>query len=767
MQERNQERLKSQLTEAVAVFQRDQMAVAAESVYVDLHPGVLVVTVRRAISSAEQNCARDKEGREVLDRFYSHLFEASKRILEAAIERILGLPISQSRLSINTQSGEQVILFTFRDGPQEPSLESAGAQGGEGAQAKHEAREAILQAHMDWQNYWKLKWIENPALHGFVADVIELCNPADVFVCSDSLQDISHIRQQAITGGEETRLRMDGHTYHFDSPQDQGGNGGGAKYLVSASDSLPEELDQVEREQGLAEIRSLLKGSMAGRTMIIRFLCLGPKDSVFSIPYVQCTDSFYVAHSEDLLYRTGYEQFRKLRDGADFLRAVHSAGRMDADMVSIDADKKRIYVDYTRDTIYSVNTQYGGNTVGLGKLAQGLAIRKADCRGWLAEHMSIVSMINTNGRKSYIARTFPGASDDALSGAQSGGTIVGDGVAHIRSVDGEARAAGGEAGVFGIIQNVNPTDNPAVYKALTVPGEVIFSNVLVNDGKPYWPGMGSEMPKEGVNSTGAWHIGKTDTQGNIVPPANRNARYTVSLRGLDNVDPETDSPLGVEVRGIIYGSRDTSASVPVQQSFDWKHGIVTYGASLENRTALAILGQEGEHQLKLMSVRDFLSIPLGKYMENTLDFIGGIRGPLLVFAINYFKRSDTEKPACAAHDNAVWLKWIERRIHEEAEAIATPTGYIPCYEDLVGLFRDLQDNDYVLERYVVQFTTRIAENIARIDRIDEFCRANVPDAPQMLFDVLHVQRERLERARRQFGDQISPLDIANAGFANP
>ena len=760
----NEERLKGQLTEAVIAFQRDQMSVTAESVWVDLHPGALVVTVRGAISPAEQSCARDGKGRELLDRFYSRLFEVSKRTLEEAVEAILGLPMRQSRLCVDTESGAQVILFTFCGNPQESPLQRASAQGIEDAQAKQESCESILQAHMDWENYWKLKWLENPALHRFAAEVIELCNPSAVFVCTDSPEDINWVRQQAITGGEETRLRMEGHTYHFDGPQDQGADREVTKYLVPAAYPLPKDLNQIEREEGLAEIRGLLKGSMAGRTMIMRFLCLGLRDSVFSIPYVQCTDSFYVAHSEDLLYRTGYEQFRKLRDAGDFLRAVHSAGRLDSHMVSIDVDKKRIYVDYTCDTIYSVNTQYAGNTVGLEKLAQGMAIRKADREGWLAEHMSIISMLGPDGRKSYIAGTFPGGSGSAPAGMQSGDTIVGNGTAYVRATGGKARAVGAEAGIFGIIRNVNPTDNPATYKALTAPGEVIFSNVLIKDGKPYWPGMGSEMPKEGVNATGLWHVGKTDRDGNAVPLANRNARYTVSLRGLGNVDPEADNPLGVEVRGIIYGGRDALASVPVQQSFDWKHGIITYGAALETETALPVIGKEGVPELNLMNIRDFLSIPLGKYMGNTLDFIGGIREPLPIFGINYFERNEPGQLVNTARDSAVWLKWIELRIHGEAEAIATPTGYIPGCEDLVLLFREVLGKDYLPEHYVEQFTTRIVENIAKIDRVDEFCRANVPDAPQMLFDVLHVQRERLERARRQFGDYISPLDIANAGF---
>ena len=65
---------------------------------------------------------------------------------------------------------------------------------------------------------------------------------------------------------------------------------------------------------------------MKGRTMILRFLSLGPAGSVFSVPCVQATDSWYVAHNEDLLYRTAYEQFCKIEKDKNVFCFLHSAG---------------------------------------------------------------------------------------------------------------------------------------------------------------------------------------------------------------------------------------------------------------------------------------------------------------------------------------------------------------------------------------------------------------------------------------------------------
>ena len=59
--------------------------------------------------------------------------------------------------------------------------------------------------------------------------------------------------------------------------------------------------------------------------MIVRFFSLGPTGSVFSIPCVQCTDSWYVAHSLDLLYRKAYKIFLQKDSQSQIFRILHSA----------------------------------------------------------------------------------------------------------------------------------------------------------------------------------------------------------------------------------------------------------------------------------------------------------------------------------------------------------------------------------------------------------------------------------------------------------
>jgi phosphoenolpyruvate carboxykinase (GTP) len=297
---------------------------------------------------------------------------------------------------------------------------------------------------------------------------------------------------------------------------------------------------------------------------------------------------------------------------------------------------------------------------------------------------------------------------------------------------------------------------------LVNPGEVIFSNVLVKDGKPYWLGMSSEIPKGGINFSGAWYEGKKDEAGNEIPPAHKNARYAVALKALENCDPELDNPLGVELSGIMYGGRDTKAYVPVQQSFDWCHGIIAYGASLETETTFATVGEEGVPEINMMSIQDFISIPLGQNIINNLEFGKKLKKAPTIFGVNYFLRDkDNGKFLNAIQDKHVWIKWMELRVHNEVKAIKSPTGYLPKYEDLRKLFNQLLGRDYTKEEYVKQFTIRVPENLAKIERVQRFYQKNVSDTPLELFGILYLQRERLFKAQTNFGDYISPENLEN------
>ena len=607
--------------------------------------------------------------------------------------------------------------------------------------------EEVLRQKLDSENYRKLAAIENPGLHAFVASIVALCKPESVFICADSPEEIAYIRSRAIETGEERQLAIEGHTVHFDGYHDQARDKANTRYLVPDGMHLGAQLNSTSKAEGLAEVRSYLRDSMVGRQVFVRFFCLGPTDSPFSLLAVQITDSSYVAHSQDILYRHGYEMFRKTGGSAGYFRLVHSQGEL-RNGVSFCVDKRRIYVDLEENMVYSANTQYGGNTIGLKKLSLRLAIRKASEEGWLAEHMLIVGIHGPGGRVSYFTGAFPSACGKTSTAMLPGETIVGDDLAYLRAIDGRLRAVNVERGIFGIIRDVNLNDDPVIWQALQGPNEVIFSNVLVSDdGVPYWQGMGVETPKEGCNHSGKWWEGKTDERGRRIPMAHGNARYTISMEPLANCDPRLDDPDGVEVSGTVYGGRDSDTSVPVQQSFDWVHGIVTKGACLKSETTSATLGKEGVRVFQPMSNIDFVAIPLGRYVLNNIVFGENLESPPLVFGVNYFLRDAGGRLLNAIADKRVWLKWAELRVHGDVDAIERPTGLIPTYEDLLRLFREHLARDYSRAEYEEQFAPRADKDLERLDRVEKIYRESVSDTPDILFEVLEAQRKRLQAAQ--------------------
>ncbi len=617
----------------------------------------------------------------------------------------------------------------------------------------------ILTEKLDTENLNKLNAIKNAKMHRFVADAVELTKPDSVFVCTDSPADIEYMRELAKKNGEETQLATTGHTYHFDGYHDQARDKKNTKYLLPKGVDLGKRLNSVDKDAGTEEIRSLLAGSMTGKQMLICFFCLGPTNSEFSISCVQITDSAYVAHSEFILYRPGYEQFKSVSDSEDFFRFIHIAGELENN-VSKNIDKRRVYIDLEENLVYSVNTQYAGNTVGLKKLALRLAIQKASRQGWLAEHMFVMGAHGPDNRVTYFAGAFPSACGKTSTAMLPGQTIIGDDITYLRKIDGLIRCVNVERGIFGIIRDVNSADDPVIYESLKTPGEVIFGNVLITDDlTPHWLGMGKELPAEGTNYSGKWHKDKKDDDGNEISPSHKNARYTISISTLENRDPLIDAPEGVLVGGIIYGGRDSDTCVPVEQAFNWTEGIIAKGASLESETTAATLGKEGVRTFNLMSNLDFLSIPLGQYIQNNLDFVNGIEKPPLVFSVNYFLRDSDGKYLNSMADKQVWILWAELRVNGDVDAIETPTGLIPKYEDLAKLFRQSLNAEYSQQDYVQQFTIRVPKLLAKIDRIDQIYKTQITDTPKIVFDVFENHRLKLKTALDKHGENISPFDL--------
>ena len=605
----------------------------------------------------------------------------------------------------------------------------------------------------------KLEELNNLHAMKIVKNYVTLLKPDKVTVITDSEEDIEYVRNLAIKNGEEKKLTMEGHTIHYDGYYDQARDKSNTKVLITPDMKMSKVINTKGRDEGLKEILGIMDGVMEGKEALVRFFCLGPLNSKFSICALQITDSSYVGHSEDILYRSGYEQFKNLKGSKDFFYFIHSAGQLDENNNSKNIDKRRIYIDLLENRVLTVNNQYGGNSLGLKKLALRLAIYKANKEGWLTEHMFIMGIKpDKKNRITYFTGAFPSACGKTSTAMVPGQTIVGDDIAYIKmNEEGIAYTVNIEQGIFGIITDVNSEDDPVIHEVLNTPRELIFSNILVKDDTPFWLNMGKDLPDEGVNHSGEWKLGNKDKEGKDIAHAHKNARYTVRIHELENADPKLNDPDGVPISGIIYGGRDSDTSVPVYQSLDWIHGVFI-GASIESETTSATLGQEGVRKFSPMANLDFLVVPLGTYIKNHISFGKKLKEEPIIFATNYFLKEDGEF-LNKKLNKKVWLMWMEGRIHNEFDAIETPVGLIPEYNDIKNLFKQVLNKEYSKEEYEKQFSIRIKKWLEKMDRIEDIYKFedNIPDE---FLNCLYSQKRRLMEMKKKINkDTVKPSEL--------
>jgi phosphoenolpyruvate carboxykinase (GTP) len=364
--------------------------------------------------------------------------------------------------------------------------------------------------------------------------------------------------------------------------------------------------------------------------------------------------------------------------------------------------------------------------------------------------MFISAVQDENENKTYFAGAFPSGCGKTSTAMIPGLKIVGDDLAYLKNFNGNMRAVNVEKGIFGIIKDINPNNNPIIYNALTSPNEVIFSNILINNGAPYWLGMDKEKPEKGINFSGKWFKDKTDNEGDKIPFAHENARFTLKIKDVKNCDKNYDSKDGVHIKGIIFGGRDSDTSVPVAETFSWNHGVFN-GAILESETTAATLGETAKRKHNPMAIYDFLSVPIDEYIKNYINFGNKLENPPKIFTVNYFlKDNQTKNFLNDISDKKIWLLWMEGRVNNKYTAIKTPVGYIPNYKDLKGLFNKHLNKFYKKEDYLNQFSIRINKTLDKLNRIEKEY-LNMYDLPleKTFLELTRLPIEFLEQLKQQ------------------
>lgn len=108
-----------QIEKVVTQFAGAYMSAQPESVLVDLHDSHVFVTLRQVVCPAEREYARERSSRERLERLFSETFDTVKAELETAVAGIVGSTVRQSRISVDTWTGDAVLMF-FVEEPTSP-----------------------------------------------------------------------------------------------------------------------------------------------------------------------------------------------------------------------------------------------------------------------------------------------------------------------------------------------------------------------------------------------------------------------------------------------------------------------------------------------------------------------------------------------------------------------------------------------------------------------------------------------------------------------
>lgn len=631
------------------------------------------------------------------------------------------------------------------------------------------AAKSLFESKLDADNLAKLNTIKNEEALLKIANAISMCEPDDVFIISDTRKDAAYVKEQSLKTGEESKLAIKDHTIHYDLPEDQGRLVNQTFYIVNEGEDISSIAKKELRAESHEYIKENMKGIMHGLTMYISFLNRGPVGAQASIPALMITSSTYVQTSGDLLYRNVFKDFdAEVKRCGTFFTNVHSQGTNRSE----DVPKAKIYMDRSWQTCFSTFCTYAGNTLLLKKGNHRFAVDRATyykVEEELSEHMFLTGMTGPGGRKTYFAGAAPSGCGKTTT-AMVGTDFIGDDLCQmwIDEKTGTIRGINPESGIFGIVADVNYEGDPHLMPLLRNEGTtVIFTNLLIDESNtPHWTGDGDPVPSKGTNFQGEWFPGKKDAKGKDVLISHPNARCTIICDAIDNYNPKAaESADGVQVQVVTYSGRDADTMPPVWVAKTMDAGVAI-GASIVSAATATEVGATGVRRQPWANA-PFIPGALGDYMDAQFKFFNSnkIAEKPIMAGLNYFltegaRGGEGKKLLGEKKDVKVWLGWLELRVNGDVEAIETPIGFIPLYEDLKKLFDGI-NKAYPKDLYDRQFAFYLDNIIARIDLQDDAFKKD-ERVPETIFKIYAAQKAELIALKDKYGSIVNVEQLAEA-----
>ena len=533
---------------------------------------------------------------------------------------------------------------------------------------------------------------KNNFVNSWISEMVDLVKPENIVLIDGSEEQAELLRQEACSSGEMIKLNQDvlpGCYLHRTAINDVARVEDRTFICTSKKEDAGNINNWMDPKECYEKLSKLYNGSYKGRTMYVIPYSMSVVGSDFAKYGIELTDSIYVVLNMLIMTRVGLNVLDALGESPDFIKGLHARA-------DIDAEKRYICHFPEDNTIWSVNSGYGGNVL-LGKKCFALRIASYLGRkeGWMAEHMLILGVEYPDGQVKYISAAFPSACGKTNLAMLIPPEIyknkgykvwcVGDDIAWLRvGEDGRLWAVNPENGFFGVAPGTNEKSNPnALYTSMK---NAIFTNVCHNldDNTVWWEGLNDCPPVNALNWKGeVWDYTKYNKADKVnTSGAHPNSRFTAMAENCPCISDKFNDPAGVPISAIVFGGRRAKTAPLVYQSTSWQHGSFV-GSVMASETTAAAAGAVGVVRRDPMAMRPFVGYDMGDYWAHWLNMGKLIENPPKIFHVNWFRTDEDGHFIWPGFgDNMRVLMWILARCEKKVDAKETAIGYVPYAEDI-------------------------------------------------------------------------------------